>query len=131
MGANGTGDVNLGSSGSDGFNMAAMMASMTIGSAVGQIIAGTMNNMMSGISQSTQPQMPPPPIPVVEHHVAVNGQAVGLFDINSLTQMADTGQITFDVLVWKNGMTQLGKAEMVDELKTLFTTAIPPIPPQN
>lgn len=130
MGANGAGDVKLGSSG-DGFNMAAMMANMAIGSAVGQNIAGTMNNMMSGTNQSMQQQMTPPPIPMTTYHVAVNGQAAGPFDIDTLTQMVATGQITSDSLVWKNGMTQWEKAEMVDELKTLFTTAIPPIPPQN
>ncbi|MBD5146275.1 MAG: DUF4339 domain-containing protein [Ruminococcus sp.] len=130
MGANGAGDVNLGSGG-DRFNMAAMMANMAIGSAVGQNIAGTMNNMMSGTNQSMQQQMTPPPIPMATYHVAVNGQAAGPFDIATLTQMAATGQITSDSLVWKNGMTQWEKAQMVDELKTLFTTAIPPIPPQN
>lgn len=130
MGANGAGDVNLGG-GSDGFNMAAMMASMAVGGAVGQNIAGTMNNMMSGINQSAQPQMTPPPIPMAVYHVAVNGQAAGPFDIAALTQMAAAGRLTADSLVWKNGMAQWEKAGAVDELKTLFTTAVPPIPPQN
>lgn len=52
MGANGAGDVNLGGNG-DGFNMAAMMASMAVGGAVGQNIVGAMNNMMGGINQQT------------------------------------------------------------------------------
>lgn len=59
MGANGAGDVNL-SGGGDGFNMAAMMASMAVGGAVGQNIAGTMNNMMGGIQQPVQSGMTPP-----------------------------------------------------------------------
>lgn len=130
IGANGTGNMNLGNSG-DGFNMAAIMASMTIGSAVGQNIAGTINNMMSGISQPIQSQTMPPPIPTAVYHVVVNGQATGPFDIDTLKQMAAAGQLTSDSLVWKNGMTQWEKAEMVDELKTLFTNTIPPIPPQN
>ncbi len=129
MGANGTGNVNLGNGG-DGFNMAAMMASMAIGGAVGQNIAGTVNNAMNGINQPAQPQMTPPPIPAVTYHVVVNGQAVGPFDIDTLTQMAATGQITSDSLVWKNGMAQWEKAEIVDELKNLFNSTIPPIPAQ-
>ena len=52
MGANGAGDVNL-SGGGDGFNMAAVMASMAVGGAVGQNIAGAMNNIMGGINQQT------------------------------------------------------------------------------
>ena len=128
MGANGAGDVNLGGSG-EGFNMAAMMASMAVGGAIGQNIAGAMNNMMGGINQQTTPGAVPPPIPAVAYHVAVNGQATGPFDISVLTQMAAAGQLTADSLVWKNGMAQWAKAGTVDELKNLFTNVMPPIPP--
>ena len=128
MGANGAGDVSLGGSG-EGFNMAAMMASMAVGGAVGQNIAGAMNNMMGGINQQTTPGAVPPPIPAVAYHVAVNGQATGPFDISVLTQMAAAGQLTADSLVWKNGMAQWVKAGTVDELKNLFTNVMPPIPP--
>lgn len=128
MGANGAGDVNLGGS-EEGFNMAAMMASMAVGGAVGQNIAGAMNNMMGGINQQATPGAMPPPIPTVAYHVAVNGQATGPFDISVLTQMAAAGQLTADSLVWKNGMAQWAKAGTVDELKNLFANAMPPIPP--
>ena len=126
MGANGAGDVNLGGNG-DGFNMAAMMASMAVGGAVGQNIVGAMNNMMGGINQQTTPSVVPPPIPTVAYHVAINGQAAGPFDMTSLTQMAENGQLTGNSLVWKNGMAQWEKAIAVDELKGLFST-MPPIP---
>ena len=126
MGANGAGDVNLGGYG-DGFNMAAMMASMAVGGAVGQNIAGAMNNMMGSINQQTTPSVVPPPIPTVAYHVAINGQAAGPFDMTSLTQMAANGQLTGDSLVWKNGMAHWEKAISVDELKGLFST-MPPIP---
>jgi hypothetical protein len=49
MGENGAGNVNLGGS-SNGFNPAAMMASMAVGNVVGQNIAGS----MSGIMNSSQ-----------------------------------------------------------------------------
>lgn len=130
MGANGAGDVNIGgSSDGTGFNMAAMMASMAVGGAVGQNIAGAMNNMMGGINQQADPGAVPPPIPTVAYHVAVNGQATGPFDISVLAQMATAGQLTADSLVWKNGMAQWAKAGTVDELKNLFANAMPPIPP--
>lgn len=130
MGANGAGDVNIGGSGDGtGFNMAAMMASMAVGGAVGQNIAGAMNNMMGGINQQTAPGAVPPPIPTAAYHVAVNGQATGPFDISVLAQMATAGQLTADSLVWKNGMAQWAKAGTVDELKNLFANAMPPIPP--
>ncbi len=128
MGANGAGDVSLGGSG-EGFNMAAMMASMAVGGAIGQNIAGAMNNMMGGINQQATAGAVPPPIPTVAYHVAVNGQATGPFDLSVLTQMAAAGQLTADSLVWKNGMAQWAKAGTVDELKNLFTNVMPPIPP--
>lgn len=126
MGANGAGDVNL-SGGGDGFNMAAMMASMAVGGAVGQNIAGALNNMMGGINQQIAPGAVPPPLHTAVYHVAVNGQATGSFALSTLAQMAANGQLTGDSLVWKNGMAQWEKAASVDELKGLFST-MPPIP---
>lgn len=126
MGANGAGDVNL-SGGGEGFNMAAMMASMAVGGAVGQNIAGAMNNMMGGINQQIAPGAVPPPIPTAAYHVAVNGQATGPFALSTLAQMTANGQLTGDSLIWKNGMAQWEKAIAVDELKGLFSK-MPPIP---
>lgn len=132
MGENGAGSIDLGSDGGNGggmgFNPAAMMASMAVGGVVGQNIAGAMGTAMSGINHPFQNGMTPPPVPVVSYHIAVNGQAAGPFDIATLTQMANTGQLTADSLVWKNGMAQWAKAGTVDELKGFFT-AMPPIPP--
>lgn len=130
MGANGAGGVDLG--GNAGFNPAAMMAGMAVGGAVGQNIAGSMNNMMAGMNQPQQAvNMAPPPIPVVSYHIAINGQTSGPFDMNTLTQMVSTGQLTAATLVWKNGMSEWSRADMVDELKVLFVNQMPPVPPTN
>ena len=126
MGANGTGNVNWGGSG-DGFNMAAMMASMTIGSAVGRNIADAMNPITGSMGQSTPAGVTPPPIPPAAYYVAVNSKAIGPFELSVLAQMASSGQLTADSLVWKNGMSQWEKAKAVDELKGLFSV-MPPIP---
>lgn len=125
MGNNGAGDVNLGSDGT-GFNPAAMMAGMALGGAVGQNVAGIMNNAMNS-SGYMQSNLTPPPVPTVAYHVAANGQATGPFNLNALKQMAASGQFTVDSLVWKNGMVEWVKAGTVDELKSVFIT-IPPIP---
>lgn len=130
MGANAAGDINLGGGGDGtGFNMATMMASMAVGGAVGQNIAGAMNTMMGSMGQTTQPGMVPPPIPPTTYHVAVNGQATGPFDLPTLAQMTASGQLTAESLVWKNGMAQWAKAGEVDELKGFFNPTMPPIPP--
>lgn len=129
MGANGAGNVNL-SGGGDGFNMAAMMASMAVGGAVGQNIAGSMNNMMAGMNQPVQNGMTPPPVPGVTYYVVVNGQATGPYDLSTLKQMIATGQFTSESLVWKAGMSEWVKAGIVDDIKRLFPD-MPPIPKEN
>ena len=130
MGANGAGGINIGDggSGNTGFNPAAMMAGMALGGAVGQNMAGMMNNMMSGMNQQTTPRAVSPPVPVVAYHVAVNGQPTGPFDIAALTQMATAGQLTKSSLVWKAGMSDWVKAETVDELKDVLANVMPPMP---
>lgn len=127
MGDSGVGSVDLGSGGA-GFNPAAMMAGMAVGGAVGQNIAGTMNGMMAGINQAMQTGAVPPLIPAVAYHVAVNGQAAGPYDMNTLTQMASAGQFNADSLVWKTGMAEWVKAGTIDELKPIVAN-IPPAPP--
>lgn len=130
MGENGAGGVDLG--GNAGFNPAAMMAGMAVGGAVGQNIAGSMNNMMSGRNQQPQAvNVAPPPIPTVSYHIAVNGQATGPYDINTLAGMVASGQLTAATLVWKNGMAAWNRADSVDELKGLFGNAMPPVPPEG
>ncbi|MEF2879976.1 MAG: GYF domain-containing protein [Blautia sp.] len=129
MGANGVGGVDLGNGGM-GFNPAAMMAGMTLGGAVGQNMAGIMNGAMNP-ANFTQSGVTPPPVPTVVYHVAVNGQATGPYDLNVLQQMAATGQLTMDSLVWKNGMTEWVKAGTVDELKGLLANSMPPIPTED
>lgn len=126
MGANGAGSVDLGGSGA-GFNPAAMMAGMAVGGAVGQNMAGIMNNAMSGINQPVQSSVTPPPVPIATYHIAVNGQATGPYDINTLRQMSSTGQFSAESLVWKPGMSEWVKAETIDELKPMFAV-MPPIP---
>ena len=128
MGANGAGDINLSSGEGTGFNMAAMMASMAVGGAVGQNLAGSMNSMMSGINHMPQASITPPPVPVVTYNVAVNGQATGPFDINTLHQMIIAGQLSENSLVWRAGMSEWVRADSVDDLKSLFNMTMPPIP---
>lgn len=124
MGANGSGTVSLG--GDAGFNPAAMVAGMAVGGAVGQNIAGAMNNMMLGNSQQ-QSVVSPPPIPTTAYHIAVNGQASGPYDRNTLTQMSLSGQFLSSTLVWKPGMPEWMRADTVDDLKELFMPPVPPV----
>lgn len=126
MGENGAGDIDLGGGG--GLNMAAVMAGMAVGGAVGQNVAGTMNQMMQGVNNPMQGAgSVPPPVPAVAYYVAVNGQATGPYDMQTLQNMVTAGQVTKESLVWTNGMEQWLKAGAVEPLIRLFPE-IPPVP---
>lgn len=104
-----------------GMNPAGIMTGMMMG---GQM-AGMMNNM----GQQMQNAMnTPPPMPTVQYMVSANGQQSGPFGMQQLQQMAQTGQLTKDTYVWKQGMAQWELAGNVQELSGLFAPACPPPP---
>jgi len=119
MGTGGTVSVN------GGINPAAMMAGMAMGSTIGQNMAGIMNGMMSDLSQPT-----PPPIPVdtPKYHVVVDGKTEGAYSLDVLKQMAVSGLLTNNTLVWKPGMKDWARADEISELRQLFdnSAAVPP-----
>ena len=122
------GKMGGGGSGKGGGGMmdpGSMMASMAMGGAVGQGMAGAVGGMMGGMNQ--EKQTPPPP-PQVEYSVSVNGQQTGPFAWQQLQQMVQAGQITKDTHVWKQGMAGWLTAGEVQELANLFG-AVPPPPP--
>lgn len=123
MGAGGAGNMSGG-----GMNPAAMMAGMAVGSAIGQKLAGNMNEMMGNVAPSGKPHTSPPPVSSVMYHVAVNGQPTGPFDLSTLSQMIVAGLFLKESLVWTAGMSQWSKAGEVDELKSLFPETPPPVP---
>ena len=119
MGANGVGNVNLGSNA--GFNPMSMMAGMTLGNVVGQNLGSAMNNAMN----PTNNIVTPPPIPTSTYYVAKDGKPTGPYDISKLKELIALGGLFANSLVWKQGMDSWVKAETVDELKGLFPPIIP------
>jgi membrane protease subunit (stomatin/prohibitin family) len=120
------GSVNLGSGGG-GMNPAGMMTGMMMGGAMGGQMAGMMNNM----GQQMQNAMnTPPAVPNVQYMTAVNGQQYGPFNMQQMQQMAQSGQLTPQTYVWKQGMAQWEPAGSVAELASLFAAPTPPpMPP--
>lgn len=121
------GSMNMGGgSGGGGMNPAGMMTGMMVGGAMGQQMAGMMNNlgqqMQNGINT-------PPPMPNVQYHISVNGQQMGPFQMPQLQQMAQSGQLTQQTYVWKPGMANWEFAGNVPELASLFSMGTPPPPP--
>lgn len=128
------GDMNFG--GGDGFNPAGMMMGMAMGGAMGQQMTGMMSGMGQAVQQPQQthpmPGMatPPPPMPTaVNYMVAINGQQYGPYNMMQLQQMAQSGQINAQVLVWSQGMPNWATAGSVPELAHVFATTPPPLPP--
>lgn len=118
------GNMNAGG-GAGGMNPAGMMTGMMMGGAMGGQMAGMMNNM----GQQMQNAMnTPPPMPNVQYMLSANGQQTGPFGMQQLQQMAQTGQLTKDTYVWKQGMAQWELAGNVQELSTLFAPTCPPPP---
>ena len=74
---------------------------------------------------------PPPPPPPVEKawHIADNGQTKGPFGRAALGQMAGSGQLSRDTLVWAPGQDGWQPAGSVADLAALFAMVPPPPPP--
>lgn len=119
------GQMNFGNGGG-GMNPAGMMTGMMMGGALGQQMAGMMNQMGNTVQQGMNT---PPPMPQLQYYVNVNGQNIGPCNAQQLQQMAQNGQLTKDTYVWKNGMANWEVAGNVAELSSLFGAVPPPMPP--
>jgi membrane protease subunit (stomatin/prohibitin family) len=126
------GSMNLGGGGG-AMNPAGMMTGMMLGGAMGNQMAGMMNQMGNSMNpQNPQPpgsnQMPPPP-PVTQYMLSVNGQQSGPFNMQQLQQLLMNGQLQRNTYVWKQGMPNWVEADQVMELQGLFNSVPPPPPP--
>ena len=142
------GSMNLG--GGDGhMNPAGMMTSMMMGTAVAGQMGQMMNGMGSAISQNmaqqqvggmTPPPMPggatPPPMPQATpaaFFVNVNGQQAGPFDLGTLAQYIQAGQVNANTIAWCEGMAAWTPMGQIPALSGLFQapgSCPPPMPPQ-
>ena len=118
------GTVNLGNNGG-GMNPAGMMTGMMLGGAMGQQMAGMMNQMGSQVQNGMNT---PPPMPTVSYYVGVNGQQAGPFNMQQLSSLVQNGQMNGLTLVWKQGLDGWVQASTLPELQSLFAQsgATPP-----
>lgn len=108
---------------SGGMMGAGMGAGLGMGM-MGQMGNAFQNNQFNG---ATGQNTPPPP-PLVQYFVAVNGAQTGPFNMQQLQAMAVSGQFNKQSIVWKQGMAGWLAAETQVELAGLFN-AVPPPPP--
>lgn len=122
---------NMGTGENIGMNPANMMVGMMMGGAIGGQMANMMNTMGQGMNQNIQQQMQtPPPPPVMQYWVIVEGQQNGPFNPEQLLQLYQASRITRKTYVWKQGMSNWEPLENVQELNNLFKPGenVPPPP---
>ena len=122
-------DVMQTAAGNEGSAGQTMGAGMGMGMGFG--IGGMFGQQMGAMGQVMQPQnvAAPPPIPqAVIYHALINN-AQYQYDLQALSQYAQSRQITRDTIVWRAGMAQWAKAGDCPELQHLFGAVPPPPPP--
>lgn len=119
--------INLGNGG--GFNPTSMMTGIAVGGAFGNQMAGMINQMGQNVNQSMQQNIQsPPPFPQISYFMHINGQQMGPYNIEQLQMFVQSGQLTLDTYVWKQGMAQWDIARNT-ELVNLFSTGSNVTPP--
>lgn len=111
------GNIDLGNGG--GLNAAGLMVGMGLGGSIGNQLGGMMNNMSN---------TPPPPAPIIQFHIALNGQQSGPYTLLQLREYLQSGHFTKQHHVWKEGMVGWELATNIPEISSLFGS-IPPPPP--
>lgn len=109
------------------------MAGGGMGMGMGFAMANQMGQAMTNPQQG-QPAQPgggPPPLPTApQFYAALGGQQAGPFDAASLKLKVQTGEITQETLVWKQGMAAWTAAGEVPDMAAFFQQMPPPLPPQ-
>src|SRR5690606_38633545 len=101
--------------------MAAGGMGMGMGFAMANQMGGQMGQQASG--------GPPPPPPAQQFHVAVDGQTRGPYDLQTLRNQVQSGQLSRDSHVWSQGMDGWQPAGQIEALQGLFAATPPPPPP--
>lgn len=107
------------------------MGSQAMGMGMGLAMANQMAGAFGGQGAGAAPgaAAPPPPPPAVQFYVYANGQQMGPFAGQVLTQMASQGTLTPQTNVWRQGMAGWLPAAQVPEVASLFQAQAPPPPP--
>jgi membrane protease subunit (stomatin/prohibitin family) len=98
-----------------------------MGMGMGFAMAQQMGQAMA--AGANQPAAAPPPLASsAKFFVAVNNQQAGPFDGAQLAQMARSGQLTRETLVWRDGMPGWLAAGQVSDLAPVLGSVPPPMP---
>lgn len=133
--------------GNGGMNPAGMMMGMGLATGMagqmGQMMGNMGNAFNNQVMQAGAPTPPPmpgqtppaPPTPqAAAYFVLINGQQMGPCDMNTLRQMAASGQINAQTMAWAQGMPAWAAIGAIPALAALFQApptpgSVPPPPP--
>lgn len=102
------------------------MASAGVGMGVG---FGMATEMTRAYSEAGRNQMAPPPLPQDPPiYVAINGEKTGPYDLASIKQKIQDGEIARDTLLWQEPMAEWMAAEKIESVAAYFLKMPPPIP---
>ena len=68
----------------------------------------------------------PPPLPIEQFHVALDGKASGPFTVNEVRARIINGEINSETLVWANGMAEWKPAGQLAAFNAQFKPDLPP-----
>jgi membrane protease subunit (stomatin/prohibitin family) len=108
-------------------NPAGGIAGAGMGLGMGMAMAGPMLTGAGG-APGGGIQAPPPPPPPQLWHLAENGQSVGPMSQQQLAEVAASGRLRPDTLVWTAGMAAWAAAGSLPQLVGLFHAGPPPLP---
>lgn len=92
--------------------------------------AAAADAIQTAAASAMQNAMTPPPMASSNvYHVSVNGQQYGPYDMQTMQQMAQAGQINGQSMVWTPGMQGWAAAQSVQELAYIFGAPVGTMPP--
>lgn len=107
------------------------LAAAGLGAGMGAAMMGQMGNVFQNNNQNTQQAggNTPPPLPgATPFYVAIDGKQSGPYEMEQLRQLAASGALNAQSLVWKTGMAAWAAASSVPELAPVLATIPPPLP---
>lgn len=104
------------------------MAGLGAGLGAGMAVSGQMAGQMGAAISARQAQAPPA-LPGAAWYMVFNGAQTGPFDLGALASKVQSGALTKETLVWKDGMAGWAPAQAQGELSGLFPSAPPGPPP--
>lgn len=102
----------------------------TMGIGMGLGMGNSIGTMFGQMANNMNPMAPPPPpVPTSKmFHFVINGQSVGPYALDTISDYITRGVIQLSTLAWCNGMNSWVQASLIPELSPLFAP-VPPVPP--